>query len=203
MKSMKKITLLLMLFSISCFVFPQQYEEISIAKLPKGVKDYVTQNFKNVKIIRAAQSVQNNEKIYGAVIEADGRKYSMIFDKNGTFIQKADDLLKSLAPSGKTGSMGGSSGGTTGGLTGGPANPKRTIRPLPLMSCPKGVQDYIAKNYPKATVISSGQYTEKGQGFFVVTVSEKGKDYTFHFTSQGQNMPNRTQITPASARTGK
>jgi len=185
-----KLLFILVLSILTLKAAAQTPQEISINDLPKAAKDYVATAVPEAKIIRAASGSQNGVFYYAAVAEGRGRKFTFIFDKNGKFLQKVDDLSKINLQSSTLG------GGTASTPATGNAQPEN-YRDLPLQSCPVKVQQYIKDRHPKGKVIKSGQYTKKGQGFFLVVVNDNNLDYNLHFSSKGDYMAKSSKITPA------
>ena len=93
---MKKIIFTLVLTLCSAFLFAQNYAEISTSQLPKGATSYISKNFKGMSIIRAVKVNDNGVIKYGTVLDGKGRKYTLVFDKDGKFLDKGEDLLKKL-----------------------------------------------------------------------------------------------------------
>jgi hypothetical protein len=172
---MKKLSLTLVLFLSFVVVFAQTYQEIKVSKLPKGVTNYVAANFRGAKIVKAGQGSQNGITYYGAVLEDRGRKFSMIFDKDGNFLQKVENLSKVTLP------------GTTASTTKTPVNTlmPQGVKPLPLTSMPKTVQDYVRTTYPKGTLKSSGTYSKDGSAYLLVVLYDQNRDHYLTFTQKG------------------
>jgi len=90
---MKKIILTLVAALCSTLLFSQNYSEIKASQLPKGATTYVTTNFKGMPIKKAVKIDDNGVIKYGAVLEGNGRKYTLVFDKNGKFLDKGESLF--------------------------------------------------------------------------------------------------------------
>lgn len=90
----------------------RKMSEIKASDLPKGVSTWINDNLPGGKITRAGKIEEKGTVTYAAVIEAKGRKHSYLFDKDGKFIGKGDNV--SAAPKPAT-------TGTTGPKTAPPA----------------------------------------------------------------------------------
>ena len=70
----------------------KKMSEIKINQLPKGVADFVKQNLPGGTITRAGKIEDKSEVNYVAVVEVKGTKHSYLFDKDGKFKGKGDQL---------------------------------------------------------------------------------------------------------------
>lgn len=94
---MKKIIFVLIAtLSIAClFAQDRKMSEIKPADLPKETAKWVTANIPGGSIVRAGKIEEKGTVNYVAVVENKGQKRSYIFDKEGKFVGKGDNLLKS------------------------------------------------------------------------------------------------------------
>ena len=111
---MKKPTALFIIMMIVFAAQAQTYSDIKVSDLPKAAREYVSQNIPGTTIVRAVKIDNNGAINYGAVCEGNGRKYALVFDQEGRFIQKVDKL-NSAAPKEKAPDK--TSTGTTTGKT--------------------------------------------------------------------------------------
>ena len=91
---MKKVQLFFVAAILSTMMYAQdkKMSEIKINQLPKGVADFVKQNLPGATITRAGKIEEKNEISYVAVVEVKGTKHSYVFDKDGKFKGKGDQL---------------------------------------------------------------------------------------------------------------
>ena len=96
---MKKIIAIAFALLISAFVFAQdkKMSELKISDLPKGVSKWVETSMPGGKIVRAGKIEEKGTLSYMAAVEFKGSKHSYIFDKDGKFVGKGDNLVNSQA----------------------------------------------------------------------------------------------------------
>jgi hypothetical protein len=101
---MKKVMFLFIASFLFATVFAQEKKttEIKINQLPKGVSDWVTQNVAGGKITRAGKIEEKGVISYVAMVDMKGQNRAFLFDKDGKFTGKGDDLLKKTKPPVKT-----------------------------------------------------------------------------------------------------
>ena len=95
---MKKTTFLFIALILSAVIYAQNVKtaEIKPSQLPKGATDYIAKNIPGGSITRAGKIEEKGEVIYGAVVEVKGTKHYYLFDKNGAFKGKGDQMFNSL-----------------------------------------------------------------------------------------------------------
>ncbi len=93
---MKKIMLVFVaaIFSMVIFAQDKKMTEIKVNQLPKGVAEYVAKNFGGNPIARAGKIEEKGVTSYVAMVEMSGQKRAFLFDKDGKFTGKGDDLFK-------------------------------------------------------------------------------------------------------------
>lgn len=93
---MKKIILVLFATFSIAFLFAQdrKMSEIKPADLPRETSKWVTTNIPGGSIVRAGKIEEKGTVNFVAVVENKGQKRSYIFDKEGKFVGKGDNLLK-------------------------------------------------------------------------------------------------------------
>ena len=81
----------------------QKVTELKASQLPKGVTEYIAKNMPGATITRAGKIEEKGETTYAAIVEMKGTKHSYLFNKDGKFIGKGDNLLNSAtqAPAAK------------------------------------------------------------------------------------------------------
>ena len=98
---MKKILITFAIILISTVLFAQKTTEIPVSKLPKATTDYITDNLPGAKIVKAAKVEEKGVITYNVGIDVKGKKHLLIFDKDGKFLRKGDELINSNAPKDK------------------------------------------------------------------------------------------------------
>jgi hypothetical protein len=97
---MKKTLITIIVLLISTLLFAQKTTEIPVGKLPKATTDYINDNLPGATITKAAKVEDKGVVTYNVGIDIKGRKHLFIFDKDGKFLKKGDELINSYAPKG-------------------------------------------------------------------------------------------------------
>ncbi|MFZ4520629.1 MAG: hypothetical protein ACOYNC_02925 [Bacteroidales bacterium] len=94
---MKKIVFVIIaaMFSMAVFAQDRKITEIKTNQLPKAVSEYVSKNLGGGAITRAAKIEEKGVTSYMAMVDLHGQKRPFLFDKDGKFVGKGDDMLKS------------------------------------------------------------------------------------------------------------
>lgn len=82
------------LLSVVTFAQDKKVTELKITQLPKGVTEWVTKNVSGGKITRAGKVEENGVLSYVAMVDMSGQNRAFVFDKDGKFTGKGDNLLK-------------------------------------------------------------------------------------------------------------
>lgn len=92
---MKQTILLVVILFFTTVAFAQEkkMQEIKSADLPKGVTTWVKDNLPDGKITRAGKIDDKGVISYAVSVESKGRKHSYLFDKDGKFAGKGDNLI--------------------------------------------------------------------------------------------------------------
>lgn len=90
---MKKILLSLAAIMITTIMFAQKSTDIPVSKLPKAATAYITDNLPGTTITKAAKIEDKGVITYSATVDVKGKKHLFIFDKDGKFLKKGDDLV--------------------------------------------------------------------------------------------------------------
>jgi hypothetical protein len=90
---MKKILITLTAVLFSTILFAQKTAEIPVSKLPKAATNYITDNLPGTKIVKAAKIDDKGVITYSATVDVKGKNHVFIFDKDGKFLKKGDDLV--------------------------------------------------------------------------------------------------------------
>lgn len=98
---MKIFKFIILLFAFSILLVAQKMTDIKSSQLPKASLDYIQKNLPGAKIVRAAKIEQKGSINYNVVIEKDAKKHVLVFDKDGRFLKKSDDMVGSQ-PKSKT-----------------------------------------------------------------------------------------------------
>lgn len=88
------LMLIAALFSMGIFAQNGNVTEIKTTELPKETAKWVSENIPGGKIVRAGKIDDKGTISYAAVVESSGQKHSYLFDKNGKFTGKGDNLMK-------------------------------------------------------------------------------------------------------------
>jgi hypothetical protein len=92
---MKKIILIFAGILFSTVIFAQKSTEIPAAKLPKATTDYLKDNLPGTKIDKAFKVEDKGVVTYNVTVDVKGNKHMFIFDKDGKFLKKGDNLIQS------------------------------------------------------------------------------------------------------------
>jgi hypothetical protein len=90
---MKKIIISLAAIMMTTIMFAQKSTDIPVSKLPKAATEYLTNNLPGTTITKAAKIEDKGEITYSATVDVKGKKHLFIFDKEGKFLKKGDDLV--------------------------------------------------------------------------------------------------------------
>ena len=79
----------------SCMVFAQDRKvtELKSSQLPKETQTWITKNIPGGTITRAGKIEEKGVLTYAAVVELQGQKHAYLFDKDGKFAGKGDNLF--------------------------------------------------------------------------------------------------------------
>ncbi|MCX6305691.1 MAG: hypothetical protein NT040_12080 [Bacteroidetes bacterium] len=96
---MKKIMFLMLAAILSVTVFAQEKKmtEIKVSQLPKPVSEYVAKNLGGGAISKAGKIEENGVLSYVAMVDMAGQKRAFLFDKDGKFTGKGDNLKSAPA----------------------------------------------------------------------------------------------------------
>ena len=88
------------MFSVVVFAQDKKMTEIKTSQLPKEITKWVTQNLPGGNLTRAGKIEEKGTLSYVAVVESRGQKHAYLFDKDGNFTGKGDNVLnaKSQGP---------------------------------------------------------------------------------------------------------
>lgn len=91
---MKKQCIILLTFLFATAVFAQTRTEIKIEQLPKKVTEYITKNMPGAKTDRAMKEDNKGVISYYTLITFAGQHHILVFDKDGNFVKKGDNIFK-------------------------------------------------------------------------------------------------------------
>lgn len=94
---MKKIVIAVLVLLVSTALFAQKSTEIAVSKLPAATTKYINDNLPGAKITKTHKLEENGVVTYGVGIDVKGRTHLLIFDKDGKFLKKGDNLIPSPA----------------------------------------------------------------------------------------------------------
>jgi hypothetical protein len=97
---MKQTLIITLAIFLASFIYAQDRKvtEIKATDLPKGVNTWINDNLPGGKITKAGKIEEKGVVTYAAVVDAKGRKHSYLFDKNGKFIGKGDNVAAAPKP---------------------------------------------------------------------------------------------------------
>lgn len=75
--------------------------EITLDRLPAGVKEFITKNYAGYKMVKAASDplCQGGDAIDVAIAKTSAPNLSLIFKSDGTYVQQEEDVPLTTAPS--------------------------------------------------------------------------------------------------------
>ena len=91
---MKRIFAICIPVLFATALFAQTRTEIKIDQLPKKVSEYVTKNLPGAKIDRAMKEDNKGDISYYALVISAGQNHILVFDKDGNFVKKGDNIFK-------------------------------------------------------------------------------------------------------------
>ena len=92
---MKKVLLLPVAFILISGAFAQKMTEVKTRDLPKPIEKYINENMPGVTIFKAVKVEDKGTLTYNVAIDVHGRKHILVFDKDGKFLKRGDDLVNS------------------------------------------------------------------------------------------------------------
>jgi len=184
---MKKNFFLISILLVPYLVLSQNYSEIRVPELPRGVQDYVTKNMPGGTISRAAKITENGQTVYGAVISYRDGKYSMVFDKDGNFLRKVESLssssLSSISKSGAVPSSSASSQPPLGTVA---------MKTIPESSLPAPVRKVIKETYQIYTILEAKEVPISATPVYQVILRDVKCDYVYLFNAKGDILSRRS-----------
>lgn len=178
--------MLLVLYPL--FLFSQDYVEIKTSDLPKGVHEYVTSNMPGGVIARAVSGTEQGQTVYAAVIEFRGNKRVMVFDKEGSFLRKADNLSSSASESPAMSNT---------------ANPKSAsapesgsgampMQPVEEKSLPEPIRKFLKENHTTYTILEAKIVPLSESPMFQIILRDSKTDNNYLFNARGDLMKKRS-----------
>jgi hypothetical protein len=104
---MKKVLLMLVAILFATVIYAQKTTEIKAKDLPKATSEWVTTNMPKATIEKAVKLEDKGTVTYNILLNTNGSKHILIFDKDGKFLQKGDNLYKNTGSGGKKGAQNG------------------------------------------------------------------------------------------------
>lgn|GEM_PF-3325436 len=191
---MKKILSLILTLIIPLILFSQDYEEIKVSELPKGVESYVKKKMPGTEIIRAARGTESGQTIYATVLLYQGQKRIMIFDKEGNFLRKAENISsQTTAPPPVSDSSTPKSGSA-------PSSKPETAsqQTIPEKSLPVATQNYLKNHHTNYTLLDIKYVPFAESPIFKVVLRDATSDNVYIFNVSGE-MTNKRSYTHASS----
>jgi hypothetical protein len=164
----------------------QSYTDIKYSELPKTTQDYVKVNLAGLDITRTVKIEDNGKTSYGVVFESRGAKHVLIFDKDGNYLQKGDDLFSQQAkPKNEE---------VTPAV---PATASKTTTAISPDQLPASARDYIKTSYASSKIVTAAQFSDKKAVFYQVQITDGSKSYVLTFDSKGNYLSKRYYTAPA------
>jgi hypothetical protein len=91
---MKKVITICSAIVLAIVVFAQTQTEIKVDQLPKKVSEYVQKNMPGAKTERAMKEDNKGVINYYALVSLGGQNHILVFDKDGNFLKKGDNIFK-------------------------------------------------------------------------------------------------------------
>jgi hypothetical protein len=98
---MKKALLLVVAIVFATVIYAQKTTDIKTKDLPKATTEWVTTNMPKATIDKAVKLDDKGTITYNILVLSAGRKHILIFDKDGKFLMKGDNLYKNTGSGGK------------------------------------------------------------------------------------------------------
>ena len=185
---MKNIFSLLLVFLIPFILFSQDYEEIKASELPKGVKQYLNKYMPGSEISRAAKGIEHGNTIYATVIQDKSNKRILIFDEEGRFLRKAENL---------------SSPSTDPPPISNTANPKSESAPaskpnavamqtIPEKSLPESIRTFLRENHTNYTLLEITYVPFAEAPLFKILLRDAQSDNLYLFNARGEKTSKRS-----------
>lgn len=91
---MKKTLLIIISLLFTSTLFAQKMTEIKTSDLPKATTDYIATNMPGSTLFKAAKVEENGTFTYNVAVDIKGRKHILVFDKDGKFLKKGDNMVQ-------------------------------------------------------------------------------------------------------------
>jgi len=171
----------------SVLLFSQEYTEINISDLPKKVHAYVDEIMPGASISKAAKSLDNQQVIYGTVIRFRDGKYCMLFDKDGNFLRKVENLSAASFTSAVPPA-------TASSATAEPPPPPGTVamKTIPESSLPEGVRKVIRETYKSYTILEAKEVPIGQAPIYQVILRDSASDHVYLFSRKGEILSRRS-----------
>lgn len=99
---MKKLLLVVLATLFISSVFAQKTTEIKTKDLPKATTDWIKTNMPPAVIEKSVKLDDKGTITYNVLVTSVGRKHILVFDKDGKYLQKGDDLYKAVPKNSNT-----------------------------------------------------------------------------------------------------
>lgn len=88
--------MLLVLFMSFTGVIAQKITEIKTRDLPTPIEKYIKDKMPGASIFKAVKLNDKGTLTYDVAIDLNGHKHVYVFDKNGKFLKKGDELVTTV-----------------------------------------------------------------------------------------------------------
>ena len=93
---MKRIFFLLLVTLFTTSLFAQKTTEIKTKDLPKATTDWIKTNMPPAVIQKSVKLDDKGTITYNVLVSSAGRNHILVFDKDGKYLQKGDNLYKNV-----------------------------------------------------------------------------------------------------------
>ncbi len=208
---MKRVIISVLCLLIVAITGAQTLTDISMSRLPKATRDYITTNLPNMNITRTVKIDDNGITKYGVAFESNGRKRALIFDQDGKFLTKAEKLEQAIGPVQQANPQGTGTTGTTGtpGTTSttpskNPSPPSKypssgtQSKDIPAEQLPSNITKYINTTFPNGKILLAKQLKIGSVPIYQVKVDDGAKEHILTFNGKGNYLSRRSYASQAS-----
>jgi hypothetical protein len=89
---MKKSLIFLVAFICFFGAFAQKMTVVKTKDLPKPIEKFINDNMPGASIFKAVKVDDKSTLTYNVAIDIHGRKHILVFNKDGKFLKRGDDL---------------------------------------------------------------------------------------------------------------
>jgi hypothetical protein len=199
---MKRMIIFVLCLLIAAVAGAQTITDISMSQLPKATRDYIAENMPNANITRTVKIDDKGITKYGVVFESNGRKRALIFDKDGKFLTKAENLEQATGPVHQANPQGTGTTSTTPSKN--PSPPSQSpssgtqSKDIPPERLPSGIIKYINTTFPNGKILLAKQLKIGSVPIYQVKVDDGVKEHIITFNGKGNYLSKRSYASQAN-----